>query len=147
VPKLSCQSKENIENTAEALCEQYLPKILQYLNYWVNDQEIAERMTLKAIKEALIKYGDCYKDERKLSTGIFKCARKEILDYLKANTVKPVLPGLSVQEQEVISLRLAAVMNDRMISKLLELSESKVGTVVSQSLCKLKDRMDMPAGS
>ncbi|MDD5037766.1 MAG: hypothetical protein PHN78_00370 [Dehalococcoidales bacterium] len=115
------------------------------MNYWLNDQETAEEMTLKAIKEALAKYGNCCKNERKLSTGIFKCARKEILDYLKMNTVKPMLPSLSTQEQEVISLRLAAVMNNRMISKLLGLSESKVGTIVHQSLCKLRDCMEVPA--
>lgn len=102
-------------------------------------------MTLKTIKEVLVKYGNYCKDERKLSTGIFKCARKNMLDYLKMNKTKLVLPDLSVQEQEVISLRIAAVLNNRKISKLLGLSESRVGTIVCESLCKLRDRMEAPA--
>jgi len=145
VPKLGCQSKEDIENTAGVLCEQYLPRVFQYMDFWLSDQETAEKMTLKAMKEALIKYGNCCQDERKLSTGIFKCARKNILDYLKINEVKPLLPGLSVQEQDVIALRLAAVMNNRMISKLLGLPESRVGTIVRESLCKLRDCMEVTA--
>jgi DNA-directed RNA polymerase specialized sigma24 family protein len=137
-------SNGNNANITELLCEQYLPRVFQYVNYWLNDRETAEEITLKAMKEALINYGNCYKDEKKLSAGIFKCARKNILDYLKMNKSKPVLSGLSVQEQEVISLRLAAVLNNRMISKLLRLSESRVGTIVRQSLCKLRDCMEVP---
>jgi DNA-directed RNA polymerase specialized sigma24 family protein len=138
-------SNENEGNITELLCEQYLPRVFQYINYWLNDQEVAEEMTLKAMKEALVKFGNCFNDERKLSAGIFKCARKNVLDYLKMTKVKPVLSGLSVQEQEVISLRLAAVLNNRMISKLLGLSESRVGTIVRESLCKLRDCMEAPA--
>ena len=145
MPKLSHQLEEDIENTAEALCEQYMPRILQYLNYWVNDSEIAEELTLKAFKKALAKHGNCYRDEKRFSIGIFTCARNEIRDYWKTNTTVPVLPGLSVQEQDVISLRLAAVMNNRMISKLLGIPESRVGTIVCESLCKLRDRMEVPA--
>ncbi len=138
-------SNENEGNVTELLCEQYLPRVFQYINYWLDDQETAEEMTLKAMKEALVKYGDCFNDESKLSTGIFKCVRKNVLDYLKMNKVKPVLPGLSAQEQEVISLRLAAVLNNSMISKLLGLSESRVGTIVRESLCKLRDCIEVPA--
>jgi DNA-directed RNA polymerase specialized sigma subunit len=115
------------------------------MNHWLNDSRIAEELTMKALKKALINFNSCRKDEKKFSTGVFTCARNEILDYLKVNTVKPILPGLSTQEQEVISLRLAAVVNNRMISRLLGLSESKVGTIVRQSLCKLRDSMEVPA--
>lgn len=138
-------SNGNDANIPELLCEQYLPRVFQYVNYWLNDQETAEEMTLKAIKEALFKYGNCLNDEGKLSARIFKCARNNILDCLKMNKAKPMLSGLSVQEQEVISLRLAAVLNNRTISKLLGLSESRVGTIVRESLCKLRDCMEVPA--
>ncbi|MDD5039306.1 MAG: sigma-70 family RNA polymerase sigma factor [Dehalococcoidales bacterium] len=135
----------DIESVTELLCEQYLPRVFQYINCWINGSAIAEEITLKALKKALVKYRNCYKDEKKFSTGLFRCARNEILGYLKVSTVKPILPGLSTQEQEVISLRLAAMVNNGMISKLLGLSESKVGTIVHQSLCKLKDQMEVPA--
>jgi len=138
-------SNENEGSIKELLCEQYLPRVFQYLNYWLNDQEIAEGMTLKAMKEALVKYGNCFNDERKLSAGIFKCARKNILDYSKMNKSKPMLSGLSVQEQEVISLRLAAEVNNRMIATLLGISEAKIVPIIRQSLGKLRDCMEVPS--
>ena len=138
-------SNGNDANITEILCEQYLPRVFQYINYWLNDQETAEEMSLKAIKEAMARYGNCCRDERKLSTGIFKYAQKRVLDYLKMNNAKPILSGLSIQEQEVITLMLAAVLNNRMISKLLGLPESRVGTIVRESLCKLRDCMEVPA--
>ncbi|MDD5702243.1 MAG: sigma factor-like helix-turn-helix DNA-binding protein [Dehalococcoidales bacterium] len=138
-------SNENDVDIAELLCEQYLPRVFQYINYWLNDREAAEEMSLKAIKEAMARYGNYCRDERKFSTEVFVCARKEILCCLKRNNMKPVLPGLSIQEQEVISLRLAAVLNNSMISKLLGLSESRVGTIVRESLYKLRDCMEVPS--
>jgi DNA-directed RNA polymerase specialized sigma subunit len=138
-------SSKNVENITELLCEQYLPRVFQYVNYWVNDEVIAEELTLKTLKEALVKYQGCYKDERKFSTGIFAGARKKIQGGLKVGAIKPILSGLSSQEQEVISLRLAAVLNNQMISKLTGLSELKVCRIVHQSLCKLRDCMEVTA--
>lgn len=138
-------STEDAENMAELLCEQYLPRVFQYINYWVNDTKIAEELTLKALKKALVKYKGYYSDEKKFSTVIFAGARKEIQDSLKKGTIKPILSGLSSQEQEVISLRLAAALNNQMISKLTGLSESKVSTIVHQSLCKLRNCIEVPA--
>lgn len=132
---------EDVENITELLCEQFLPRVFQYIHYWVNNPEIAEELTMKALKKALIKLRSCRKDEREFSTGVFKCARNEILGYLKVSTVKPIMSGISTQEQEVISLRLAAAVNNQMISKLLGLSASQVGVIVHQSLCKLRDCM------
>ncbi len=143
--KLRRKSEEAIEENVGILCEQYLSRVFQYMNYWLNDQKTAEEMTLKAMKEALVKYGNCFNDERKLSAGIFKCARKNILDYSKMNKSKPVLSGLSVQEQEVISLRLAAEVNNRMIATLLGISEAKIVPIIRQSLGKLRDCMEVPS--
>ena len=137
-------SGEDVENITELLCEQYLPRVFQYINYWVNNKVIVEELTLKTLKGALVKYKGYY-NERKFSTGIFAGARKEIQSCLKVGVTKPILSGLSTQEQEVISLRLAAVLNNQMISKLLGLSESKVGRIVHQSLYKLRDCMEVPA--
>jgi DNA-directed RNA polymerase specialized sigma24 family protein len=134
-----------VENTAELLCDEYLPRVLQYANYWVNDTGAAEELTLRALRKALVKSKNCSKNEKKFSAVIFDYARKEILDCTKAGAVKPIFPGLSTQEQEVISLRLGAALSNRMISKLLGLSESIVGTIVHRSLCKLKDCTEVPA--
>ncbi|MDD5703504.1 MAG: hypothetical protein PHU23_15825 [Dehalococcoidales bacterium] len=49
MPELRCRSgiDLDIENTAGTLCERYLPGVLHYLNYWVNDYRVAEELTLK----------------------------------------------------------------------------------------------------
>jgi hypothetical protein len=66
---------EDIGNLAEILCEQYLPRVFQYIRYWVNDTGLAEELTIKAMKKALIKFGSCCKDENKFSAGDFYAAK------------------------------------------------------------------------
>jgi DNA-directed RNA polymerase specialized sigma24 family protein len=139
------QSEEDIENDTVILYEKYLPRVFQYVNYWLNDTKKAEDLTMKTLKKALIKLRSCAKDKMKFSQGVFSCARNEIWDYLKVGRVKPILSGLSTQEQEVISLKLAAEVNNQIISKLLGLSELKVDAIVYQSLCKLRESTEVPA--
>lgn len=143
--KFRRQSEEDIENDAISLCEKYLPRVFQYVNYWLKDTKKAEDLTMKTLKKALIKLRSCAKDEKTFTQGVFSYARNEIQGYLKVSRVKPILSGLSAQEQEVISLKLAAEVNNAIISKLLGLSELKVETIVYQSLCKLRSCMEVPA--
>jgi DNA-directed RNA polymerase specialized sigma24 family protein len=124
---------ENIESTADILCEQYLPRVFQYISYRVNNTQTAEELTLKALQNAMIGCNYSYEDKRKLSTVIFASARKEVQDYLKMDDGKPILSNLSDQEQEVISLKLGAVLNNQMISNLLGLSESNVSRIQYQA--------------
>jgi DNA-directed RNA polymerase specialized sigma24 family protein len=140
VLKFRRRSEEYMENAAGILYERFLTRVFQYMIFWVNDAAIAEELTLKALKEVLANYEDCSNDEKEFSIRIFNCARSKVLDYLKVNSVKPVLSGLSAQEQDVISLRLAGEVNNRTISKLLGLSEIKTGKIVCRSLNKLSDR-------
>jgi hypothetical protein len=132
-------SEEYRQNAAFILYERFLERVFQYMNFWVNDAGLAEELTLKALRKALVKYGDCLDDEKEFSIGIFNCARSEVRDYLKVSSVEPVLPVLSVQEQDVISLRLAAALDNRTISGILGLSELKTGAIVRRSLYKLSD--------
>lgn len=132
------------ETTADILCDRYLTQVFRYMNCCINDSGPAGELTLKSLKQALVEYGHCYRNEKKFSRGIFTCARKEVLDYSKKSAVKPLLPGLSAQEQEVLSLRLGAELNNRMISELLGLSESRVGMIISGALVKLSGSMEVP---
>jgi DNA-directed RNA polymerase specialized sigma24 family protein len=126
-----------VENITGILCEHYLPRVLQYVHYWVEDTRAAEELTLKALKKALAETRNCYHDEKKFSAVVFTCARQEIIDCAKSGDAKPFFPGLSNQEREVISLRLGAALNNRMISKLLRLSEPVVVAIIHRSLGKL----------
>jgi len=49
------------------------------------------------------------------------------------------LAGLPQQEQEIISLKFGAEMNNRQIAKVLGLSESNVGTKLYRAVRKLRD--------
>ncbi len=49
------------------------------------------------------------------------------------------LAGLPQQEQEIISLKFGAELNNRQIAGMLSLSESNVGTILYRSVRKLRD--------
>jgi RNA polymerase sigma factor (sigma-70 family) len=49
------------------------------------------------------------------------------------------MAGLSLQEQEIISLKFGAEMNNRQIAGLLYISESNVGTILYRAVRKLRD--------
>ena len=47
---------------------------------------------------------------------------------------------LSRQEQEIIHLRFGVELNNRQIAKIVDLSESNVGTKLYRTICKLRDK-------
>ena len=49
------------------------------------------------------------------------------------------MAGLSIQEQEIISLKFGAEMNNRQIAGILYISESNVGTILYRAVRKLRD--------
>jgi hypothetical protein len=49
----------------------------------VHDFEPAEKLTIKAVKKVLDRFGRFGKDEEKFSAAIFMCARSEIHENLK----------------------------------------------------------------
>lgn len=138
------KSGEAGDNVMELLCEHYLPAVFQYVNYWVNNTELAEELTLSALKKALVRLKDGYKEEKTFALGVFTTARKEIQSHSRISSLKPILPNLSHQEQEVISLKFGAALDNRRISKILSLPESSVGRIIYESLCKLNGCLEVP---
>ncbi len=132
-------TREDIEKTADFLCEQYLPGVLRYISFWVSDMQAAEELTLKAIGKYLISCRDPCQHENASSPEVFAAARKEIRDYLRSGPVKPSRTDLSPQEQDVVSLKLAAALDNRNISSITGLSESSISRIICQSLRKLKE--------
>jgi hypothetical protein len=128
---------ENIGRMSEDLCDKYLTRVFQYVNYWVDNTELAEELTLETFHKALIRYKSDYKHENTFSTGIFTVARNTIQDYIRKSGHKPILPELSYREQEVISLKVGAVLNNRSISEILRLPESNISLILCQSLSKM----------
>jgi hypothetical protein len=132
------QSKADIENSAGILCEQYLPRVYQYVNFWVNDRQLAEELTLKTLRKVIGSYRNCFIPDNTFSIRVFSAARQEIKDHMRTSQGKPVLPNLSPQEQEVISLKLGAVLDNQRISKILGLSKAGTEKIVAASLSRLQ---------
>jgi hypothetical protein len=126
------------------LCDQYLPRVLRYVCCWVKDLALAEELTIAALQQALVEYGTCCQDESRFSLGIFRCAVAETHNYLKAHSARPLFPALSAQEQDVLSLRLAAPLSNRLIADILGLAESQVCVIVRRSLGKMADLRGVP---
>ncbi len=63
-----------------------------------------------------------------------EAVRKEELQRLQT-----CLAGLPQQEQEIISLKFGAELNNRQIAGMLSLSESNVGTIIYRTVRKLRD--------
>ena len=61
--------------------------------------------------------------------------RKEELQRLDTH-----LKEFSQQEREIISFKFGAGLTNRRIAKMLDLSESNVGTILYRAICKLRDK-------
>jgi DNA-binding NarL/FixJ family response regulator len=146
VLRLRRQSEETIENAASIVCEQYLTRVYQYVSCWVDNHQLAEELTLKALRKALLKYRAFYKCENTFSIGVFAAAREEIQAHLQISAFKPAWPNLTTQEQEVVSLKLGAALDNQKIAKVLGLSEACISRTVNLSLCKLKDGLEVTQG-
>lgn len=141
--KLRQKSGEAGENVAELLCEHYLPSVFQYVNYWVNNTELAEELTLSSLKKDMANYRDGYINENTFALVVFATARNKVQSHSRLSSLKPILPNLSHQEHEVVSLKFGAVLDNWRISKILNLTESNVGRIIYESLCKLNGCMEV----
>ncbi len=141
--KLRQESGEAGENVVELLCEHYLPAVFQYVNYWVNNTELAEELTLSSLKKAMANYRDGYREENTFALRVFTSARKEVQSHSRLSSLKPILPNISYQEHEVVSLKFGAALDNRRISKILNLTESTVGRIIYESLSKLNGCMEV----
>jgi DNA-directed RNA polymerase specialized sigma24 family protein len=143
VLKFRQNSGKAISSEAGLPGEQYASGVFRYVSYWVKNTHLAEELTIKALRKTLARYGSCTGNEYKFSIVLFTTVRKDIHDYFRASANTAVLPGLSSQEHEVISLKLGAVLDNRKISKILGLPESSISRITYQSLCKLRNCQDI----
>jgi RNA polymerase sigma factor (sigma-70 family) len=166
VPKSGPCPAEMTNITIEALSEQYLPKVWQYIYYWVKNDAIAEGLTIAVLKKAINGYRSGDTDQEAFQSWLFGAARQTVANCLhqksgkqtrlKFNLISLVTgrPGAGViqedkyndfgadkailtqEEREVISLKLVAGLNNRCIARILGLSEPAVGTLIYQALSK-----------
>ena len=143
VLKSGYTSKENTGRIPDVLCEQYLPKVFQYVNYWLKNPPIAEDLTLIALKRSLTRFRSDSKDYDSQSLSVFIAARHILRDYFRANARRLPSDSLSIPEREIMSLKFGARLANRDIASILGLTEAGVGIKLGQSLLKLKDTLQV----
>jgi RNA polymerase sigma factor (sigma-70 family) len=74
------------QSTAEAFSvfyEQYLPKILKYFSYRINNQVVAEDLTAVVFEKALTKYKTYSSKKAAISTWLFAIAKNTLTDHFR----------------------------------------------------------------
>ncbi len=140
---LSRRSATEFDNCVDTICEQYLPRVYQYVSLWVTDRNLAEDLTLQALKKALNKTGSLYEPEESFLSEVLTVVRQDIHRHSGARAPLPALSGLSSAEQEIMALKLAARLDNQQISRILGLSESIVRETLCRSFCKLKSSFEV----
>ena len=67
------------------LYEQYLPKVFHYINYRINDVNMAEDITSTVFEKALTKFQSYRSEKANFSTWIFSIARNTLIDHYRVN--------------------------------------------------------------
>jgi RNA polymerase sigma factor (sigma-70 family) len=74
------------------LYEQYLPRVLRYMSYRVNDTRIAEDLTSEVFEKALDKFASYKPDKSSLPTWLFTIARNTLIDHYRRADKKKLVP-------------------------------------------------------
>ena len=67
------------------LYEQYLPKVFRYVNYRINDVEMAEDITSIIFEKALTRFTTYRAEKANFSTWIFSIARNAVIDHYRSS--------------------------------------------------------------
>lgn len=71
--------------TFAELYEQYLPKVFRYVQYRVNNVQLAEDLTSSIFEKALTNFGKFSREKASFSTWLFTIARNIVIDYYRTN--------------------------------------------------------------
>jgi DNA-binding NarL/FixJ family response regulator len=141
-------------SSAELLFEQYLVKVFSYMSFWVNNTQLAEDLTLQALKGVSFGAENCDRDSENLSISLFTAARTLIQGNLPHSAwpgfnsphksgnrdqfkLQAGLERLSSQEKEIVSLKLSSGLSNRSIGRILGRPEADIGLHLRQALDKL----------
>ena len=96
------ETGQKIDNgQLDALCEYYLPRVFQYVRYWVDIIEKAEDISLRVLKNAIGKIDGLGAKTESVSIKVFSLARQSVNSH--AGSKPTILSGLTSEEREGIS--------------------------------------------
>jgi RNA polymerase sigma factor (sigma-70 family) len=153
------------------LYDEYLDKVYRYIQYRVNNMQLAEDLTSTVFEKALVNFDKFSDDRASFSTWIFSIARNVVIDHYRVSGKRQTTPleeltdqssgeqspeeqmerkdererlnlclaELSEEEREIVQLKFGVELNNRLIGKMLGLSESNVGTKLYRAIRKLRD--------
>jgi len=89
--------------------EEYLDKVFRYIQYRVNNMQLAEDLTSGVFEKALVNFSKYCSDKASFSTWLFSIARNRIIDYYRVSGKRQTVPideatsrssaGLSPEEE------------------------------------------------
>ena len=78
--------------TFAELYEEYLGKVFRYIQYRVNNIQLAEDLTSAVFEKALVNFSKYSKDKASFSTWIFSIARNVVIDYYRVKERRQTIP-------------------------------------------------------
>lgn len=164
------------KKTFAQLYDEFLDKVFRYLQYRVNNMQLAEDLTSSVFEKALVNFGKFSNDKASFSTWIFSIARNLIIDHYRASSKRRTVPledigdqpsdalspqellenkdererlkfclaRLTEEERELVRLKFGAELNNRQIGRMLNLTESNVGTKLYRAIRKMRDSYQEP---
>lgn len=147
--------------------QEYYPKLYKYTLYRVGQPNAAEDLVSEIFEKVLINYHIYDPQKAKFSTWLFTIANNTIINYhkkshhnsfinleqidskyqledsiieqeLKENLLKAIL-CLDERQRNIIALKFGANLTNREIARILNLTDSNVGTVLYRALKHLRD--------
>ncbi len=157
----------------EAVYRKQVPRLYNFFRYRTGSGDTAQELTSRTMMRAWRYRSSYRADLGAFGAWLFQIARRVAVDYLRERSKAPLplyeannyaddisierevqkrheaeqlyqlLVTLPERDQEIISLKYGAGMTNRDIARVLELSESNVGTILHRTLKKLRIQWDM----
>ena len=86
-------------DTFAQLYDEYLDKVYRYIQYRVNNMQLAEDLTSTVFEKALVNFDKFSSDRASFSTWIFSIARNVVIDYYRVSGKKQTVPLEEVTAQ------------------------------------------------
>lgn len=147
---------------------EYYPKIYKYTLYRVGDHSTTEDLVSEVFEKVVAKYYTYNPQKAKISTWLFAIANNTIINHYKRSqyqaesienkkiesqhrledvviekeTKEQLLEAmlcLDERQRNVIALKFGANFTNRDIARMLDLTESNVGTIIYRSLKRLRE--------
>jgi len=168
INNISVETVQSNANVFSEIYNQYWPKIYKYTLYRVGDINVAEDLVSEVFEKVFVKFNTYNPGKGKLSTWLFTIANNSIINYLRKNSrhaetinfeaveskyrledliIDQELKGLLLKaimclddrQRNIIALKFGARLTNRQIARVMNITESNVGTILYRSLKKLKD--------